>query len=206
MGVKERFVGSIEYLRKLGFFEDYANLTSEEIFKKISEMKTFLKNLDEEGHLWMGKSIFEIDRCIALFDNKRVWGVESEYYVTRPQPGVGLHFLNKLAGISRGVFQPIIIREECKTEKNAEGRPNSGYCRVYFTFRGREEVVEFLWDWKNGWDFLPALQKLNQILKGTGYRYYRIYELGVYYFIVLRPWEVGKLKKERRWDLVTGWL
>lgn len=206
MGVRERFIESIDYLRKLGFFEEYSGLTSEEIFEKISEVKTFLKNLDEEGHTWMGKSVFEIDRCVALFDNKRVWEVESKYYVTRPQLGVGQHFLNKLAGISRGVFKPTDIREECETEKGAEGRLNSGYCRVYFTYGGKEELVEFLWDWRNGWDLFPALQKLNRILKGTGYRYYRIYELGVYYFIVLRPWEVGKLKKERRWELVTGWL
>ncbi|MGC8832137.1 MAG: hypothetical protein ACP5PQ_06120 [Thermoproteota archaeon] len=46
--VEQRFIESITYLRKLGFFEDYSNLSSEEIFEKMREEDPLLKNLEEE--------------------------------------------------------------------------------------------------------------------------------------------------------------
>jgi len=43
--VKKRLVGSMEYLRRVGFFQDYSNLTSEEILEKI-----FNGEIDYSGH------------------------------------------------------------------------------------------------------------------------------------------------------------
>ncbi len=34
-GLERRFVSSIEYLRRMNFFKEYFDLTSEEIFEKI---------------------------------------------------------------------------------------------------------------------------------------------------------------------------
>lgn len=37
MNVKEQFINSIEFLRKMDFFKEYSNLSSEEIFERMKE-------------------------------------------------------------------------------------------------------------------------------------------------------------------------
>ncbi len=200
MDVRERFIESIEYLRKLGFFEEYSNLTSEEIFERLKE-KSIIQIEKED---WSKESDFEIDRFVAIFDEKRVWGGEFDY---PPNPGVGLKFLNGLANISRGVFQPMNAREEYRLEED-ETKPFrfwTGWCRVYFTYRREERMLEFFWNEKNRWQFGHALNDLNWMIKHTGYRYYQIRHPDMYLFVVLKPEEARKLRNERGWVLESVW-
>ena len=202
MGVRERFISSIGYLRNLGFFEEYSNLTSEEIFEKISEDDIFLRDLDKKEY-WRKESDFDIDRYVIIKDKKRIW--EGFDYDELPNPGVGLDYLNGLASISRGVFQPTNVREEYKLDKDRETGLDVGYCRVYFTYRGKDMMLEFSWNEVHRWQFGHAMNELNWMIQHTGYRYYRIRHPDMSLFIVLKPEEAKKLRKERGWKLEGIW-
>jgi hypothetical protein len=66
--LKKRFIDSIEYLRKMGFFEDCANLTSNEIYRRVSRK---IRHREE----YLNKSDAELDYNIACLDEKRVFKV-----------------------------------------------------------------------------------------------------------------------------------
>ncbi|MEM2088858.1 MAG: hypothetical protein QXF52_09365 [Thermoproteota archaeon] len=186
--VRQRFIESIEYLRKLGFFEEYSNLTSEEIFEKLRDRSILLKNLKEED--WKKESVFEMDRFIATHDFKRIWGRDAELGYL-PSSEDEMRFLRELAEISRGVFQPSNMR--CKKDMWGE--------RICFTFRGKEHEVMFTYRE----DFLNIerlLSQLNKVMEATGYKYYLIGSGDQFAFVVvLTPEEAEKLRRERGWRL-----
>jgi hypothetical protein len=193
MNVRERFINSIEYLRKLGFFEEYSNLTSEEIFERISEGSILLKDLDEEEEEWARKSDFKMDTLVAIKDRKRLWGMDVEI---SPYQGFAEETFKEIAAISRGVFQPKDIEEEWLGWGS----------RIHFTFRGERHTLDFRFNY----DFLDVgsiMMKINDLIKDTGYQYYEILvDSGQCVFaIVLTKWEAEKLVKERCWRLRSEW-
>jgi hypothetical protein len=202
MGVRERFINSIEYLRKLGFFEEYSNLSSEEIFEKISEGDILLKDLDKKEGRWAKKSDFEIDRYMATSDEKRVLGIDVE----RPllYPGMCVELLNELASISRGVFIPTDVREDWPGELFEKRKKDLGeWCsNVYFTFGGKRHKIEFHFNY----DFLEIgrlMEQVNSLIKDTGYQYYGIdSDSQVALLVVLTGEEADKLIEERGWRLL----
>lgn len=118
--LRKRLIDSIEYLRKMDFFKDYSNISSEEILDKIlgEEIKYSISWWGEEEGLlhsgtvmdfydreryWTKASDFEIDRELIRFDSKRVILEEVETVIDAK---MGIAILNRLARISRGVFQP----------------------------------------------------------------------------------------------------
>jgi hypothetical protein len=50
--LRRRLIGSIEYLRKMGFFQDYSSLSSEEMLEKIFDEETCYENA-----WWTGREI-----------------------------------------------------------------------------------------------------------------------------------------------------
>lgn len=190
--MRQRFIESITYLRKMGFFEEYSNLTSEEIFERIREGSILLKNLKEED--WIEESTYEIDSLLATYDKKRVWGrdIELGYH---PSSNEEVEFINELAQISRVIFQPTDIEWR---------KDHQGY-GIYFTFNGKRHVVRFRYS--HGGDFLEVgelLRQINEIISDTGYNYYLLGGTGQYaYAVVLSKEEKEKLVKERGWKLVT---
>ncbi|MEM2416640.1 MAG: hypothetical protein QW755_05120, partial [Nitrososphaerota archaeon] len=169
----------------MDFFKEYSNLTSEEIFEKIKKEN----NLDLRE--WVRESTFEIDKYLAAEDRNRIWLQDTEIY---PDKGVEIEFLNNLARISRGVFQPTYIRSEW-SEKDEYTR-----CRVYFNYMNKEDFIDFIWniDWLYAGH---AINKINEIIKNTGYQYYLINSRNqTLWFTVLTNEEAKKLK-ERGWKL-----
>ncbi|MBO3832605.1 MAG: hypothetical protein FGF51_04375 [Candidatus Brockarchaeota archaeon] len=90
--------------------------------------------------------------------------------------------LKKLAKISRGVFNPTVIREEpgkwkdripC-LELNSPGWKGD-YYRVYFEFKGEEYFIDFCF-LKNLLVMSFAILKINELIKDTGYQYYLVME------------------------------
>ncbi|MCX8182790.1 MAG: hypothetical protein N3D12_06710, partial [Candidatus Methanomethyliaceae archaeon] len=91
--LRKRFIDSIEYLKKLDFFQDYSHLSSEEILEKIfsGEInymywwrewgkerhpaplwgRILRKSIERDENSWMKSSNAEIDYCIIPFDTKR---------------------------------------------------------------------------------------------------------------------------------------
>lgn len=77
--VKQRFIESITYLRRLGFFEEYSDLTSERILEKLESGWG-----GSFGEDWMRKKTFEIDRFLAASDTRRTWFRDMEISVMAP--------------------------------------------------------------------------------------------------------------------------
>lgn len=117
--IRRRFVDSIEYLRKMDFFQDYSNLSSEEILDKIfgggiNYKYRWREELDEEPvllrgrvlkeaiekdeDLWMKSSDAEIDYWIIPFDTKRTIREKLE---TSFSEETGVVILNGLVRISK---------------------------------------------------------------------------------------------------------
>lgn len=215
MGVRERFVGSIEYLRKLGFFEDYSNLTSEEIFEKIRR--------GEMGREWFGYEEIDekkwreyidkklkqkeirseealVDYVIVGYDAKRVFDEDVE---VDPRQGIGIDQLNKLSGISRGVFKPTDIREEWGEWKGEDSwrHPLEGKCcKVYFNWRGEKYFVML----KFHRDFLLlhlTVDRINEIMRDTGYQYYYFPGFTMEAPMVVLTEDEAKKLRERGWVL-----
>ncbi|MEM2554235.1 MAG: hypothetical protein QXW69_03015 [Nitrososphaerota archaeon] len=186
MSIRKRFIDSIEFLRKMDFFKKYSNLTSEEIFEKMK------KEYHIDLRRWIKRSTFEIDRYLATEDEDRIWIQDTETLLDK---GVEIEFLNNLARISRGVFQPTYIRSEW-SEKD-----NYTKCRVYFNYMNKEDFIDFIWDY----DFLDishAINKINEMIKNTGYQYYEIQiDDQRMLLTVLTNEEVKKLK-ERGWKII----
>jgi|GEM_PF-1874640 len=130
--LRKRLIDSIEYLRKMDFFEDYSSLSSEEILDKIFsgeicyedawwvdreitghpqrwQGQALVESLREHEDIWLKDRVSEFDYKIALFDVKRAFEEDPE---TMPEKGMGIMLLKRFARISRGVFNPTDIREE----------------------------------------------------------------------------------------------
>lgn len=186
--MRQRFIESITYLRKMGFFEEYSNLTSEEIFEKRWGNDILLKDTKR----WMSKSTYEIDRYVVIHDPKRVWSRDVEMPL-----GNAAKLLKELSEISRGAFQSTDIKEGGLKEVSEKFTSQ----KVSFTYNSKKHMMEFVW--KN--DFLlieSLLHKLNRLIEKTGYCYYLMEDGGQFAFvIVLTKEEASRLIKERGWKI-----
>jgi len=215
--LRKRLIDSIEYLRKMGFFADYSGLSSEEILERIFSGEIdyryrwreeeqrhmgqrrsptprgviFKESIKEHEEDFMKESDAMIDYELAFFDDKRFF---VEDWKIHPSNGMGITLIKKLARISRGVFSPTDIREEWKIDEQL------AWCRTFFKFRGKEHYVDFTNDWK----LLvmdPAVSKINELIRDTGYQYYTTSYFEDINYVVLTEEEAEKLKKERGWKL-----
>ncbi|MEM2050982.1 MAG: hypothetical protein QXI42_04070 [Thermoproteota archaeon] len=214
--LRKRFVDSIEYLRKMDFFKDYSNLTSEEILNKIfngeidyefwwKERKgrekrhlippwgeILKEGIEMKESFWMKSSDAEIDYRIIPFDTKRVMK-ESPRTVIDDE--LGIIMLRRLARISRGVFQPSDISEEYVYPDPELGNDWTTY-RVYFMFSDERHSVKITLEKDYFHDL--GLRKINELIKDTGYQYYQINKEDLI-VVVLTKEEAERLEKERGW-------
>ncbi|MGB9709728.1 hypothetical protein [Infirmifilum uzonense] len=151
--LRKRFVNSIEYLRKMEFFKDYSELSSEEILDKIFsgeidyESQWFVEETrDEQGEEYIKKVWKKTPRGVILREwverDKEYWMKRSEYEVdlelasfdknrifieaveTIVSENIGIYLMRRLTRISRGVFTPADLREEEWSEWEGEAPPN----------------------------------------------------------------------------------
>jgi hypothetical protein len=213
--LKKRFISSIDFLRKMDFFKNYSNLTSEEIFDKIlngeidyavnwedrlwdTPQGVLLKErIEEHKERYMKKKITEIDYELACFDTKRVlvqiWDIVIE-------EGIGMGLVKKLGRISRGFFQPTDVVEKMSEWKGeappALDLPPSlkpeekwGYrFEVHFKFKGEERVIE-IYTFHSFLNLDSATKKINKWIEDTGYQYYSFYPDHINYVLLSREEE-----------------
>jgi hypothetical protein len=148
--LRRRLIDSVEYLRKMGFFQDYSSLSSEEILEKIFNGEVICKTSwqyekeseEELKRRWQELGI-EPDGVLL----KKFIEGHGDYYMKKSDVkidfdltrfgakrvfveqseaimtnGIGIAILKKLARISRGVFNPTNIREEFSKWSKREGK------------------------------------------------------------------------------------
>jgi hypothetical protein len=221
--IKERLMNSMRFLRKMGFFQDYSNLSSWKILEKIfsgeidysinwedrlwsrphgAYLKDALERFEDE---YLKAKIAEMDCRLALFDNKRFFVQEPEVVV---EEGMGIGLIRKLARISRGTFQPTDIGEKMS---EWEGKPppelkrtyaheEGGYCfEVSFKLKGEDQMVR-IYTLADYLEMRPAIERINELIKDTGYQYYFVSTEFIDYinYIVLSREEAKRLKR-RGW-------
>ncbi|MBO3810285.1 MAG: hypothetical protein FGF50_11935 [Candidatus Brockarchaeota archaeon] len=217
--LRKRFVDSIEYLRKMDFFKDYSDLSSEEILERIfegeidyaywfqewerkqppepngSRLKRYLR---ENTSSWIRASNAEIDYRIIPFDTKRVVIEDPETWAFSDEMGIAI--LTRLARISRGVFQPTNITSRWSTEPEYKWSIQE----VNFDFKGERHTIQIALKYDYFEDI--GLEELNDIIRGTGYWYYQIATEYIM-VVVLTKEEAEKLRKERGWRFeYTGFI
>ncbi|MBO3809704.1 MAG: hypothetical protein FGF50_08950 [Candidatus Brockarchaeota archaeon] len=215
--LRKRLVDSIEYLRKMDFFEDYSGLTSEEILNKIlwGKIRYWISWWGEERRISHGEwdvrainkrwrhylkaSDFEIDYLLILFDAKRVVLEEPE---TVPDDKIGVAMLNRLARISRGIFQPTNVSARWLTPYKSKWLIQE----VSFDFKGKRHSIEIVLD--RDWIEDMGLRELNKFIEDTGYQYYKLKEafIELITVVVLKEEEAEKLKEERGWKFDEYYL
>ncbi|MEM3712893.1 MAG: hypothetical protein QXR97_05095 [Thermoproteota archaeon] len=139
--LRKRFVDSIEYLREMGFFQDYHNLSSEEILDKIlkgeinyKDQWFIEKDIEKMGEKYweerrregrtygqfLKKSLEEqeehwIKASDSKVDLEMVFFDTKRVFIEDPETIVakdmGIALMKKLARISKGVFNPTGMRE-----------------------------------------------------------------------------------------------
>jgi len=208
--LRKRFIDSIEYLRGMNFFNDYSDLSSEEIFERILrgeigyQFSWWEEDKDKDLHpglhlfldvrkswkSWMKASDFEIDRKLVCFDTKRVVVEDVE---TEVSDKMGIAILNRLARISRGIFQPMNISSKWIV------RPENKWSiqEVSFDFKGERHNVEIVLRYDYIIDM--GIHELNELIEDTGYQYYHIEHGDLIMVVVLTKGEAEKLEKERGW-------
>ncbi|MBO3798979.1 MAG: hypothetical protein QXO47_03525 [Thermoproteota archaeon] len=139
--VKKRLLDSIEYLRKLDFFQDYLNLSAGKILERILngdidyEPQWFLEEIKEKKGEEYFKKYFRTKPYgeilkESLEKNEEEWMRASDFNVdfelasfdkkrilienpeTDPSKDMGIYLMRRLARISRGLLIPEDIREE----------------------------------------------------------------------------------------------
>ncbi|MBO3842106.1 MAG: hypothetical protein FGF48_06780 [Candidatus Brockarchaeota archaeon] len=213
--IKKRLIDSLDYLRKMDFFKDYSNLTSEEILEKIFNNEInyacawwyeeprshfpipesdphgsdLLENIGMYLKHWMKKSNFEIDRSLIPFDTKRVMHEAVETWI---DDNMGIAILKRLARISRGVFQPTNISSRWMFQ----GRYKWKIQEVGFDFKGKRYSIQIVLRH----DFLEdiGLRELNKLIEDTEYQYYQVEDDYITVGVLTKE-EAEKLKKERGW-------
>ncbi|MBO3797613.1 MAG: hypothetical protein QXI42_09605 [Thermoproteota archaeon] len=138
--LRKRFVDSIDYLRKMGFFQDYSNLSSEEIFEKILRGEIDYSIFWEDGDLSdeeykrkrdkLKLSSYGAVLIESIKEKEDLWMKTSDASLdyemacfdtkrvmvqdaeTDVIKGAGIGIIKRLTKISRGSFQPIILSEE----------------------------------------------------------------------------------------------
>ncbi|MGB9717517.1 MAG: hypothetical protein ACP5PQ_06300 [Thermoproteota archaeon] len=209
--LRKRFVNSVEYLRRMDFFKDYSDLSSEEILKKIfngeidhssswwdEKRKSKIgrphgvilrESLMEHEKDWIKSSDARIDRALIVFDAKRV--VE-EAIETWLNDEIGVAILKRLARISRGIFQPTNISGKWIIPLEYKWAVEE----VSFDFKGKRRSIRMVLRYDYIMDI--GLEELNEIIKDTGYQYYEV-SSNPMIIVVLTEEEAKKLEKERGW-------
>lgn len=197
------FNGEIDYEAQW-FVEEWP----EEMRRKVREGRkthgqTFKELLEEREDYWMKASDSEIDLELAFFDIKRAFIEHTETVIGK---GIGRVSLEKLARISRGFFNPIYVGEEVLDWKGKpppalkRARHSTGCIfKVAFKFKGKDQLVEFYSDA----DYLymdPAMEKINELIKDTGYQYYDLHDPDYIVYAVFSSDEAEKLTR-RGWHL-----
>ncbi|MEM3389003.1 MAG: hypothetical protein QW491_06270 [Thermoproteota archaeon] len=214
--IKKRLVDSLDYLRRMNFFKDYSNLSSEEILERIfrneinyacswwfeepnpsfSEISKpiphgfyLLETTEEDWRHWMKKSDFEIDRLLIPFDTKRVMVEDAETMISND---MGTAILKRLVRISRGIFQPTNVSNRWMFQERYKWKIQE----VSFDFKGKRHCIQIVLCH----DFLEdiGLRELNELIEDTGYQYYRVKDDYIT-VVILTKGEAEKLEKERGW-------
>ncbi|MBO3797463.1 MAG: hypothetical protein QXI42_06560 [Thermoproteota archaeon] len=225
--LRKRFVDSIEYLRKMDFFRDYSNLSSEEIFDRIlnGEMEymdwweEWKKEHPVEGGAG-GKSNFYpyshgSSLLISIEKNQASWMKKSDAKIDYEM----IQFDTKRVMVedpeTRGFIDEMGIAIINRLSRISRGifqpisvssrwtlPPELKWCvnEVSFDYKGRRHTIQIVLRH----DFIEdmGLRELNEIIEDTGYQYYQINERDVDYYVVvvLTKEEAEKLERERGWS------
>lgn len=224
--LRKRLIDSIDYLRKMDFFQDYSNLHSEKILKKI-----------------FGG---EIEYSDSWWDEEKKEKNKDEYLETMKRRGIkphGVYLKESIredekdwikrsdAEIDRALIifdTKRVIEEDVETMVDDEmgvailkrlARISRGVFQpmnmsgewvispkykwsvqeVSFDFKDKKHSVRMVLKYDYIMDM--GLRELNEIIKDTGYQYYQVFDRPII-IVVLKEEEAQKLKEERGWAYI----
>lgn len=171
---------SLEFFSNLGFFANQSISDGSKLFEDLASKWSEI-NPDEDPEF--------SDLQFLKYDKERVWPVDGEFGVAMGANRY-IDFMEGIAAISRGAFQPLDITEEWGTDE--------GPIKVTFTLDGelRELHPAFGFDWLDG----AIIDKINHMIARSGMQI-EMYDGSsqVGYLMLLTGEEKRKLIEHRNW-------
>ncbi len=184
----ESLLARIRFFRQIGFFQQYRELSDEEVLEQIRNAR----GRDYFESKLLKSNQLGADHIVLEYDSMRVASFDTEI-VYEGSEGYKNAFLLALAHISQGNFAPQNVTEHW----------SQGDSSVYITFELHGQEYEYIH--KNRWnDYvdLDMLGFLNKLVADTGYQFYMSNSYQYEYFLMLNQEEYDRLTKERGWELL----
>ncbi len=142
------FAKIILYFRNLGFYQDDATLTDDELINKIKE---------SQNHSWLDRTALLL---ILAEDKKRIWYCDSEIYYSQQY----VKLLKEWGNISCGEFLPENITEA----KNKKGE------KILIKFTHKQQQIEILADDYGDWLDIGIFEEINELIKDSKRQFWNI--------------------------------
>jgi hypothetical protein len=188
---QQAILEAVRYFRPLGFFQEFASQSDEELTATLERMYTHNGTLPWE---YDPSSNPLAELALVSYDKQRVWWKDSEADVCE-ENRVYARTLQEWARISPGEFEPTDIRETWDSDE--------GPITVKLTHRSKAFSFqpEFYGDWLDLGTLLPAV---NETIHGQGIRFEicQTHDQTIFAIVLTRE-EKAKLQVERGWVFLT---
>lgn len=177
----------LRFFRPMGFYEEFADLTDEELGKKLLDSyRTEFGEIDPDDEY--------ADLYLLKEDTNRVWWEDTEADVCDGNE-VYVETLRRWHEISRGTFNPKGIKENWKTE--------TGPIKVSFSLVGQQLCLNP--KYRDDWLDLDLLLPINLRIRPTG-KQFEVYEEfdQTAFVVVLTRDERSLLEQERNWRFANS--
>jgi len=174
---------SIDFLRGLGFFEQWKRMTSQGIARK-------LENLQKENNLApLRPGIKRFDLELVAWDEKKVWFESADAFVL-PGNEAYIQALQELSGISKKVFTPTSIEEIWEQEEGP----------IVIRFSHKRKKYELRPQYADTYFDYGIIKEINNILDSTRNKFEICKDsTGNPMVIMLDPEQKNILQTERKW-------
>ena len=146
---KNWFPDAVLHLRKLGFFQDYNNMSDDEIVLTLRDLVSC--PID-----YQPARIFDIQKIIVK-DKRRVWFRDAETY----HQNAYVKILNEWSDISSGSFAPKNIKEIWHSEK--------GPIQIEFEHNGQDFRINA--NYSGDWIDASIIPQVNEAFKDSGMQF-----------------------------------
>lgn len=174
---------SAKFYRDMGFFDEYASLSDNELAAELQQMTKA-----ECGEGFNPADVFS-DLLLLSWDKNRVWWDDTEADVYKGN-NVYVETLEEWARISRGAFLPENITETWESEQ--------GPVWVDFTLDGTHHRLQP--QYNGDWLDISIIDDINRLIRKTDYRF-EVYEAfdQTAFVVVLTQGEKLELEQKRGW-------
>ncbi|MBD2019948.1 hypothetical protein H6F43_07070 [Leptolyngbya sp. FACHB-36] len=183
--VQDWLLTTIDYYRKLDFFQDLSALSNLELAQEVGAhlqgniIEVFLPNFDIDDIL--------SDLYLLSWDIKRVWWRDMEYGIF-PRGNIYVRILEEWSNISRRIFLPVNVSEKWSFSEDI--------ISIGMQLFGKQQRINLTSN--RDWIDINLLNEVNELISTTGYQFVSFNTQGQdLCLVLLNSAEERKLRAER---------